>query len=92
MFNRCFDSLDRELINEDEGIYTIGDDIAYSFVCGNYSQGIKELHDYCVSPSDFGEYLEEQSKEFGMPLSDMYYGHFDLSFLASIGQSYMEER
>lgn len=93
MFNMAYDRLSEELINEDEGIYTNGDDIAFSFVNGNFKQGINEMIEYGVTPMMLGEYLDEQAKELGYesPSSEaFYYGHFDLAFLGLVGTEYQE--
>lgn len=95
MYNRAYDAVSEERLNEDEGIYTIGDDIAFSFVCGNFKQGIEELIEFGVSPMDLGEYLQSQADEIGFdsPCNEQfYYGHFDFQFMALVGTEYQEAK
>jgi len=74
-----------EDLREDEGIYTIGDDIIESFVNGNFSQGCKELVEIGAGARDFNDYLMEQSEKYGIELKEMYYGHFDNDFFIALG-------
>ena len=80
------EQLPEDMICEDEGIYTIGDNLVYTFVNGNFSQGVRDMQSQGISTSDLIEYLEQQSDEFGMQLDDMYYGYFDRSFFSSLGR------
>jgi hypothetical protein len=74
--------------NEDEGIFTVGEDIANTFCNGNFNQGVKELIELNISPVEFSDYLLEQADEMGMELKDMWYGHFGNDFWIAMGQSY----
>ncbi len=77
--------------NEDEQVFTRGDDILMSFYYGNYTQGIKEMISYSVRPEELAEYLEGKAEEYEMQVSEMYNGHFTLAYFASIGESYRDE-
>lgn len=81
-----------EMVNEDEGIYTQGDDVLYSFYCGNFSQGIKEMLEYNITPRELGEYLETLAEDCGCEISTLYNGHFTLSYFGEIGEAYDRER
>ena len=81
-----YDQLDTEYINEDEGIYTMGDDILGTFANGNFTQGVEDMREHCISTEDLISYLEEKAEEYGMNIDDMYYGHFDRSFFSSLGR------
>jgi len=83
--NNLYDTLPKEDINEDEGIYTYGDSLAYQFYCGNWSASVKEMKDEGWTVSKFIEYLEEQAEEFNASLADIYGGHFSASFWANLG-------
>ena len=80
--------LDNDLINEDEGIYTIGDGIASSFYYGNFSQGTEELESVNASTVDLLHYLENQAEEFGCNVIDLYSGHFDTEFFICLAKSH----
>ena len=86
--NNAHNELNIEDQNEDENIFTQGDDILSSFYYGNYSQGIEEMKKYSVSPEDLAEYLEEMAEDMDMNVSELYHGHFTYSLFASIGSSY----
>ncbi len=79
-------------INEDEQIYTIGDDILNQFYYGNYSDAIKMMVKDNIEPNELAEYLAEQAIELDCNTSELYYGHFTLEFFASIGMSYIQAR
>ena len=57
-----YTELEAEYINEDENIFTVGDDIINTFFNGNFTQGVKELIEINVSPREFGDYLMEISE------------------------------
>lgn len=78
--------------NEDEQVFTRGDDILLSFYYGQFMQGIQEMISYSVRPEELAEYLEDKAEEYDMQVSELYNGHFTLSYFASIGESYREER
>ena len=82
--------LDDEFINEDEGIYTVGDNIASSFCCDDFRQGIKELESVNASTKDLLYYLENQAKEIGCNVNviDLYNGHFDTEFFICLAKSH----
>lgn len=81
-----YDALPEEYFNEDEGIYTIGDDILYTFFNGNFTQGVEDMRKNCISTEDLISYLEDKAEEYGMSIDEMYYGHFDRSFFSSLGR------
>ena len=83
--NNLYDTLPKEDINEDEGIYTYGDSLAYQFYCGNWSASVKEMKDEGWTVSEFIEYLEHQASDYDDILSEMYNGHFRPSFWANLG-------
>jgi len=78
--------LDRDEINEDEGIYTVGDDIASSFYYGNFSQGVKELEDINCRANDLLDYLESEAEGYGCRLEELYHGHFTGDFWIALGR------
>ena len=82
--------LDAEFINEDEGIYTVGDSIATIFYHDDFRQGIKELESVNASTKDLLYYLENQAKEIGCNVNviDLYNGHFDTEFFICLAKSH----
>ena len=90
--NNAYNTLVEDLVNEDEMIYTQGDDVLSSFYYGNWSQGIKEMLEYYIEPKDLAEYLEEMAEEYDCNVSELYNGHFSLSTIAQIGESYNQAR
>ena len=85
-----YTELTEEYRNEDEGIYTQGDDILSSFYYGNYSQGVEEMIEYNVHAEELIEYLEDKADEYGCNVDDLYGGHFDRKLCASISFSWLE--
>jgi hypothetical protein len=77
--------------NEDEQVFTRGDDILMSFYYGQFIQGIKEMISYSVNPNELAQYLEEKADEYDMQVSELYSGHFTLAYFASIGEAYRDE-
>jgi hypothetical protein len=75
----------RDAINEDEGVYTYGDDIADTFMNGNFSAGVKQLKELNCRARDLADYLEEKAEEYRCKLEDMYYGHFTPNFWIALG-------
>ena len=84
--------LELELQNEDEGIFTQGDDVLSSFYYGNFSQGIKEMLDYWITPRELGEYLADKAEEFDCSINELYNGHFTLAYFGEIGEMFEERR
>ena len=41
--NKCFEQLPEDEQNEDEGIFTVGNSLAFQFYCGNWSHTVKEM-------------------------------------------------
>ncbi|MFK7780286.1 MAG: hypothetical protein QM490_03985 [Candidatus Gracilibacteria bacterium] len=80
-----YTELPREERNEDEGIFTIGDDICDTFMNGNFSTGAKELKELNLKSKDLLEYLEEKAEEYGVEISELYYGHFTADFWIALG-------
>ena len=72
-------------INEDEGIYTYGDDIADTFMNGNFSSGVEQMQEINCRAKDLADYLEEKAESYGCKLEDMYYGHFSPDFWIALG-------
>lgn len=87
----AYKELDLEDQYEDEQMFTRGDAILRSFYYGNFTQGIKEMISYSVRPEELAEYLEDKAEEYGMMVSELYNGHFTLSYFASIGVAYRDE-
>ena len=80
--------LPEELKNEDEGIFTVGEDIASSFYYGNFSQGVEELEEAEVTTIKFLTYLEDMAEGYDMKLSELYNGHFDREFFICLGREH----
>lgn len=74
-----------EETNEDEGIYTMGDDILDTFMNGNFSAGVEDLQEFNISPIELSDYLTEKAEEYGMSTDDLYYGHFTSDFWIALG-------
>lgn len=87
----CYEELPTEMINEDEGIYTIGDDILSSFYYGNYSQAIKDMVSQRIEPYELAEYFQSILDDFDADYKEIYNGHFDFELFAHIGMSYYQE-
>jgi len=75
-----------EHINEDEGIYTIGDDILDTFMNGNFSQGVSDMTDNIINAVELSDYLNDKAEEYGMDSEEMYYGHFTSDFWIALGR------
>jgi len=73
--------------NEEEGIYTLGDDILDTFMNGNFSVGVKDLQEYNISAIELSDYLIEKAEEYGMETKDLYYGNFSNDFWIALGGS-----
>jgi len=86
--NDLYTRLEGEELREDEGIYTVGDDIAESFYYGNFLQGVKQLEEINTSAKEFLEYLEQEADAFGIEVKDMFGGHFTNDFWIALGQSH----
>lgn len=76
-----------EETNEDEGIYTLGDDILDTFMNGNFSNGVEDMKEFNIGATELSDYLKEKAEEYGMETKDMYYGHFDNDFWIALGSS-----
>lgn len=74
--------------NEDEQIMTVGDDILSQFYYGNYSNAIKMMLNDNINPQELGEYLEDMSKQYDIPVADLYGGHFTISFMGAVSETY----
>ncbi|WP_434658472.1 hypothetical protein [Sulfurimonas sp. NW9] len=74
-----------EEINEDEGIYTIGDDLCNTFMNGNFTTGVEEMKELNITSKELLEYLEEKAEEYGCELKELYYGHFTADFWIALG-------
>ncbi len=74
-----------ERYREQEEIYTIGDDICDTFMNGNFSTGVEELKELSLRSKDLLEYLEEKAEEYGVEMSELYYGHFTAEFWIALG-------
>jgi hypothetical protein len=80
--NICFDQLPKDEQNEDESVYTLGDDLMYQFYCGNWSSTAKEMEDKNISCSEFCEYVTNMENELG---KCDFTEWFDRSFFAELG-------
>ena len=78
--------LDDEFINEDKGIYTIGDYIARSFYNGDYIQGIEDLKENKISTVDLLRYLESSASKRGCTIANLFDGHFDTQFFIYLAE------
>ncbi len=74
--------------NEDEQVITIGDDILIQFYYGNFTDAISMMIKEYISPVALAEYLEKKGEEYDTVPSELYNGHFTLSYFAEIGASY----
>lgn len=72
--------LESEELREDEGIFTIGDDIAESFYYGNFSQGVKQLKEINCNDKDLLEYMQSEADNYGIHLDELLNGHFTYEF------------
>ena len=79
-------------INEDEQIYTIGDDILSQFYYGNYTDAIEMMVKDNIEPVELGDYIDKKNEESDLSICDCYDGFFTLGFFASIGMSYIQAR
>ena len=77
--------LDGEDLRDDEGIYTIGDDIAESFYYGNFSQGVNQLKEINCRARDFLEYLEHEAENYECRVDELFSGHFSNDFWIALG-------
>tara|TARA_R110002095_G_scaffold84401_3_gene73349 strand:- start:1111 stop:1395 length:285 start_codon:yes stop_codon:yes gene_type:complete len=82
--NKLHDQLPVDEQNEDEGIFTIGDSIAYQFFCGNWSSTIKEMKAENISCKDFSQWLEDFEESIGEPCD--FTKWFDREFFAQLGR------
>jgi hypothetical protein len=78
--------LDDEFINEDRGIYKIGDYIASSFYDGDYTKGIEDLKENRISTVDFLKYLESVASEHNCAVFNLFSGHFDTQFFIYLAE------
>ncbi len=76
-------------MDEDEGIYTVGDEILNQFYYGNYSDAVNMMIEDNIEPNELADYLIEKSIEFDCNVSDLYNNHFTLDLFANIGMSYV---
>ena len=81
--NPCFEQLPENEQNEDEGIFTIGDSLAFQFYCGNWSHTVKEMKKMQISCKDFAEWLEDFEESMGEPCE--FTKWFDRVFFATLG-------
>ena len=80
-----YNNLPLEDMNEDENIYSYGDDIANSFFNGNFTQGVKDLQELGARSKDFSEFIEDKAEEYGVSPLEMYNGHFSFDFWLELG-------
>jgi len=80
--NICFNELPEDEKNEDESVYTVGDDLMYQFYCGNWSTSTEEMKDKNISCKEFSEYVEHIENELG---KCGFTEWFDRQFFASLG-------
>lgn len=74
--------------NEDEGIFTHGDDIAAQFYYGNFSDAVTMLREMGLRAKDFVEFMEDKAEEFGyenIASEGFYHGHFSTGFWVALG-------
>jgi len=88
MIDELNQSLSAEDINEDESIFTVGDDIAHQFYSGNFSDAVIMLKDNTCRAKDLLEYLEDKCEEYGYDSvtdQSFYNGHFSCDFWIALG-------
>jgi len=69
----------------DEGIKTVGEEIALNFYCGNFNDGVKSLRNIYCSAKDFLDYLENEAEERDTTLDNLYSNHFSFNFWICLG-------
>ena len=84
--NDLYTRLNTEDINEDEGIYTVGDDILSSFYYGNFSQGVKELQEINCNARNLLTYIEQVAEGYDVRVDELYHGHFSNDFWILLGR------
>ena len=77
--------LNTDEINEDEGVYTVGDEILLSFYYGNFSQGVKKLQEINCRARDLLDYLEQLADSYDIRVEELYNGHFSADFWLALG-------
>ena len=71
---------------EEEGITTYGEAIAYTFICGNFTDGVKELKELNLTATDLLEFLELVAEDYGCELHEIYNGHYTADFWIALGR------
>jgi hypothetical protein len=82
--NICFNELPEDEKNEDEFVFTVGDDLMFQFYCGNWSTSAEEMKDKNISCKEFSEYVEHIENELG---KCGFTEWFDRSFFAELGNT-----
>lgn len=77
--------LDKYEMNEDEGIFTTGDDICSQFYYGNFSEAVEMMKGYELRAKDIVNYIEAKAEEYGCEVKDLYNGHFSPDFWVALG-------
>ena len=83
-----FNNLPVEEQDEDESIFTYGDEIAYQFYCGNFTDAVGMLREMNMRAKDFLEYLENRAEDFGynnICNDEFYNNHFSPEFWIALG-------
>ena len=80
-----WNNLPLEDVNEDEGIYSYGDDIANSFYNGCFSLGVQQLQELGATAKDFAEFVNDKAEEYGVPVLEIFNGHFTFDFWIELG-------
>ena len=82
------ESLPEEQQQEENGIITLGDEIADSFYNGKFTYGVEQMRKYNHRAKDFLEYLENKCEEIGFDSvtdQSFYNGHFSCDFWIALG-------
>ncbi len=80
-----WNNLPVEKQNEDEGIFTHGDDIATQFYYGNFTDAVGMLRELNASAKDFAEFIMDKAEEYGVLPLELYNGHFSFDFWIALG-------
>lgn len=63
----------------------LGEEIADTFMNGNFTSGVNALRKINVSATEFSDFLINQAEDMGMELKDLWGGHFGNNFWIALG-------
>lgn len=85
MCTTLYNNLDVEEQNEDEGIFTHGDDIAAQFYYGNFTDAAGMLRELNTTAKDFAEFIMDKADDYVSQPLELYNGHFSFGFWCDLG-------